>query len=274
MPKGNSFYDVLTRAVEYFSEHGFTSAEQLAYWQDQLRRAAERSMAPTSAQQHMLRQALRAIFRRLVERGEVLKWHRGVERYTLARVAPQLRAELARRILASADLIKLNREAVIQKTLQRFSGWATSIPAGGSEVVRKQKTKDAIRTGLGGLAFEERRVLIDQGHKLTAAISQTVAVGAGAIAGTWRSHYKQPGYDYREDHKERDGNIYTLRGNWALEKGLMKPGPAGYYEDVTAVGEEVFCRCWMVWTYHLRSLPSEMVTAKGKSELERVKITV
>ena len=127
---------------------------------------------------------------------------------------------------------------------------------------------------LGGLAFEERRVLIDQGHKLTAAISQTVAVGAGAIAGTWRSHYRQPGYDYREDHKERDGLLYTLRGNWALEKGLMKPGPAGYYEDVTAVGEEVFCRCWMVWFYNLSSLPPDMLTAKGKSELARVRISV
>ena len=241
MAASDSFYDVLTRAVNDLTEHGFDSVERLQFWQDQLRRAAERSMTPPTVLQRMLNEALRAIYRRLVEKGGALKYHRGVERFTLARVAPHLRSELDRRILASADLIKLNREQTIARTLQRFSGWATSIPKGGSEQVRKTETKENIRRGIAGEPFESRRVLIDQGHKLTAAINQTIAEGGGALALVWRSHWRQVGYDYREDHKERDGQVYLLRGTWAQERGLIKPGQAGYYDAVTAVGEEVFC---------------------------------
>jgi len=50
-----------------------------------------------------------------------------------------------------------------------------------------------------------------------------------AIALIWHSNWRQAGYDYREDHKERDLEIYTLRPNWALERGFMKASPAGLY---------------------------------------------
>jgi hypothetical protein len=270
----NSFYDVLTRAINDLVEHGFDSVDRIAFWQDQLARAARRNLTSPAVLQQMLKNAMESVFRRLVERGGVLKYHQRVERFMLERVKPQLRAELDRRILASADLIKLNREATIQKTLQRFSGWATSIPAGGSEVINKPKTKEKIRAGLAGLPFEERRVLIDQSHKLVASISQTMALGSGAIAGIWRSNYRQPGYNYREDHKERDNQVYLLRDNWAQERGLVKVGPVGYYDEITAAAEEPFCRCYMIWIYALRDLPTSMLTVKGRSELERTRIDV
>ena len=269
---GNSFYEVLSRAIADFSEHGFDSADRLAFWQDQLRRSAERNMKSTTQLHETFRNAMRAVFRRLVERGGVLKYHRRVERFMLERIKPQLRAELERRIFASADLIKLNRNATIEKTLQRFSGWASSIPAGGSEAVNKTQANESIRKGLVGLPFEERRVLVDQSHKLSAAISHTMAQGSGAIAGMWRSNYRQPGYNYREDHKERDGEVFLLRGNWAQEKGFVKPSAAGYYDEVTAAAEEPFCRCYIVWLYALRDLPSEMLTAKGKEILAKTRV--
>ena len=274
MAGGDSFYEVLTRAINDFVQHGFDSVDRVAFWQDQLARAARRNMTSSNMMHQMLKNAMNAVFRRLVERGGVLKYHRKVERFMLERIKPQLRAELDRRILASTDLIKLNREQTIAKTLQRFSGWATSIPAGGSEVINKPRAKENIRKGLVGLPFEERRVLIDQSHKLTAAISRTMAEGSGAIAAVWRSNYRQPGYNYREDHKERDGEVYLLRDNWAQEKGLVKPSAAGYYDEITAAAEEPFCRCYIIWIYALRDLPATMLTAKGKSELERTRIDV
>ena len=176
--------------------------------------------------------------------------------------------------MASAQLIKLNRTAAIEKTLQRFSGWSTSIPKGGSDVVDKLKVKGDIRKSLAQLPFEERRVLVDQGHKFTASLSEILATNSNALAGEWHSHWKQLNYNYRPDHKERDRKVYVVRDNWALKAGLMKAGAVGYTDDITRPGEEVFCRCFYRWIYNLRDLPPEMLTLKGSKELERVRATI
>lgn len=272
LPAGDSFYDVLTAAVNDLGEHGFDKVQRVAYWTEQLRQAAARSTHSAQYLEEMLRNALGAIYRRLAERGEVLKRHPGVGRFTLDRVRPELRAELDRRILAAANLIRLNRDEAIQKTLHRFQGWATSIPDGGSDAIERLKVKGELAKSVRGLPFAERRVLIDQGHKLTASINRTVAEGGGAIALVWHSHWRQPGYNYREDHKERDEHVYLLRDSWARERGLVRPGPAGYYDEVTAVGEEPFCRCFATYLYHLRQLPEEMLTVKGRDTLAKVRV--
>ncbi len=263
------FYDVLSAAVNDITEHGFDTAGRLEYWTAQLRHAAEHAATPLWRMEEMLRAGLGAIYRRLVDRGGVARYHHGIERFTLQRITPQLRTELDRRILASANLIKLYRQQAIDKTLQRFQGWSTSIPAGGSDAQNKRESSRDIRKSLASLPFEERRVLIDQGHKLAASIGAVVAQEGGAIALTWKSHWRQAGYNYREDHKDRDGDVYLIRGNWASKQGFVKPGSAGYYEDVTAVGEEINCRCYAEYIYSLRALPNEMITKKGVEELAK-----
>jgi len=163
----------------------------------------------------------------------------------------------------------LNKEEAIAKTLRRFSGWATSVPVGGSDIVDKVDVKKAVTKSIKVLPFVERRVIIDQGHKFRASLSEIVARDNKAIAARWHSHFKEAGYDFREDHKERDSKVYLVRGNWAQEKGLVKVGTDGYFEDVTAPGEEVNCRCWVTWVYSLRQLPEQMLTVKGKEALQR-----
>lgn len=261
-----TFYEVVAAAVKDLTEHGFDSEGRIEFWTQQLREAAERSARPAAQMEEMLRAGLGAMYRRLVDRGEVARYHPGVARFTLERVRPALRAELDRRILAASKLIKLNREEAIAKTLQRFRGWSTSLPPGPAKADKPEARKD-LKKALASLPFVERRVLIDQGFKLRASISEVLARDGAALAGTWHSHYRQAGYDYREDHKERDGEVYLLRGTWALAEGLIKPGPAGYYDSVTSVGQEVYCRCWMTWLYHLRDLPPAMLTWKGTERL-------
>lgn len=265
---GETFNDVLTAAVADFAEHGFDSAERLAYWQARLKQAAELSMTPDDVMDQMLQRALRDIFEREIERGGILKLHPGADRFTLSRVKPHLRAELDRRILVSADLIRLNKTKVVQQTLQRFAGWATSIPLGGSDQVKKGEEKARIRKSLSGLPFEERRVLIDQGHKLNSSLSEILAQDGGAIAGKWHSRWRQAGYDYREDHKDRDEVIFVVRGSWAFEQGLAKPAGRRYVDQITRPAEEPFCRCKYQWLYTLRELPPDMVTAKGREALQ------
>ena len=270
--------EVLTAAMKDFEENGYTSQEQLNRWIEELRAAIAATLSPQSKMEEMLREALRALYQRLVENGAVLRSHPGVERFTLQRVAPQLRAELDRRILASAQLIKLNRTEMIEKTLRRFSGWATSIPKGGSETVDRRETKEEIAKPMRSLPFTERRVLIDQGHKLNASISAVLATASGAIAARWFSHYGQRNYNYREEHKERDSyhkdrndKVFLIRNSWAHEQGLVKPGEMGYTDEVDQPAVKIFCRCRWVFLSNLRQLPDELLTAKGRQSLEEAR---
>lgn len=263
--------EVLTAAVNDLAEHGFDSMARVDGWLLRIRAAAAAEFTPEADVARLINQTLEQVYRRQVEKGGLLRMHPGVSRYTIERLRPQLRAELSRRVMASAQLIRMNRSAAIERTLQRFSGWATSVPAGGSEVVEKREVKADIRKPMAQLPFHERRVAIDQGHKFTAALSETVATNTGAIAGLWHSHWRQPGYRYRPDHKERDLHVYAVRDNWAIERGLMNKGD-GYTDDMTRPAEEPYCRCFYQWIYALRDLPASMRTKKGDAELERVRL--
>lgn len=262
-----SFYETIREAVRFTATYGYESEQALNIWLDRIKRAAVGSLTPIDVVEKHLRSTLRAVYDRNVQDRGLLRRHRGVSAFTIDKVKPELRAELDRRIAASANLIKLNRQQAIDKTLQRFAGWATSVPAGGSNVVEKQEEVTRLRKEMAKLNYEERRVAIDQGHKLAATINDVIAVGGGAIAAVWHSKFRQPGYDARPDHKERDSSVYAIRGCWALEKGLMKPGASGYTDQITQPAEEPFCRCSYQYLYALRDLPKDMLTEKGKSAL-------
>lgn len=258
-----TFFAEVTEAVNHFKQYGFTSQTQLDQWVARLRRSALLQLRTPAETERELKRVLTDRYRGLVTQGGVLRNMPELKRVNIDRVKPKLRAELDRRIMASANLIKLNREAAIDTTLRRFQGWATSIGPGGSRAVDVKEEKTDIRKALGKMPFQERRVVIDQTHKLVATINDIVATGNDALALTWNSPFRRPGYDFRPDHKARDQLVYTIRGNWALAQGKMKVGPAGYYDEVTHVGEEVFCSCWATYIFALRKLPPDMLTKAG-----------
>ena len=266
-----SYFEALTAAVDAMARDGYQSPEQLAYWTGVLRRAAIRSLRPEDQVEQDIRDALTATFRKQVDQGAVLRKMPGVQPYTIERVRPELRRELDRRIAASVDLIKLNRPKAIETTLSRFSGWASSLPAGEPGGIDRRETKAHIRKSLASESFEHRRVVIDQGHKLINAINTTVAVGGGALGAFWMSHKNQPGYNGRPDHNARDGRFFLLKGSWADQAGFVKPNSNGYTDDVVQPSVEVFCRCAWVWLFSLRSIPSECLTQKGHDALADAK---
>lgn len=264
-----SFAEAVTEAVREFATTGYRSEERLRYWLDELRAAAQRDMVPEERVAEDLRRALGAEYERLVERGELLRRNPAVSRFTLERVRPELRAELDRRIMASAELIKRNREEMMATTLRRFAGWATSVSIGGDEGIRKNPVKSHIRKALTSLPFAERRVAIDQGAKLASALTDTLATGGGALAGQWRQHHTR--YP-REVHTERNGRWYLVRDSWAHRAGLVKPIPEnGYVDEHERPGQLVYCRCTFLYVFTLRQLPDEMLTQRGRDELERVR---
>lgn len=266
-----TYFEVLTRAMRDIARHGYDSAARVDYWAEELRAAAERSLKPKWEVERLVRSGMAAAFRKYVDNGAVLKTNPGVSAYTLNNIRPELHAELSRRIAASVDLITINREQAIPKAMQRFKGWATSVPVGGeAKDLSKHRVKQKLelRKSLSSLPFEERRVIIDQNAKLISAVNSTVAVNGGAIGALWHSHIRQRGYNGRPDHNARDGKFFLVRGSWAHNAGLVKPGEDGYTDDVEQPAEFPFCRCSWQFVYSLRSLPAECLTLKGSAALK------
>lgn len=266
-----TYYETLTAAVNDIAQHGYDSEERVAYWSDAIRRAAERSLKPEAEVERLVREGMQAVFHKQVELGGVLRLNSGVTPFTLAQLRPELHAELQRRIAASVDLIKVNRPQAILKTQQRFRGWATSVPKGGSKDIKRVKQKGELRKALASLPFEERRVVIDQNAKLVSAINTTVALGGGAIGGVWHSHKWQRGYDGRPAHDARDGKFYLVRDSWAHQAGLVKPGRDGYTDEVEQPAELPYCRCSWEYKFSLRSVPPECLTEKGQKALHQAR---
>jgi hypothetical protein len=269
-----TFFQVISEAIREFEEFGFDSVERLNYWVERIRTSAVETLTPESVLNDELTRVLTGTYKRLIDDGQILKAHAGIPRFTVDKLKPKLRNELDRRLMVSRNLIKLNREQAVEKTVQRFAGWASSVPAGGSRAIETKDVKDNIRKALTSLPFEERRVNIDQSHKFVGALNEIIAVDGGAIAMRWNSQWRRRGYGYRIEHKERDQNVYLLRSSWAIEKGLVKPGPDGYYDDITKVGEEVYCSCFATWIYNLRDLPSGCITKKGEASLVEARANI
>jgi hypothetical protein len=276
------FQQVIREAVAYFSRHGYASEAALDEWARKIEAAAKDSLVSPERASEQIAAHLGAVYKRMERRipAHLRKlqsssarpmgpdmFFRRVETYP--QLAYKMRTELDRRIQASADLIKIRRPEAIAATLRRFKGWATSIPPGGTPSPPKKEI-ELLTKEFRKVRFETNRLNIDQGHKLNSALNATFATGTGAIAGVWHSNWKQLHYNYREDHKERDQQVYAIRGNWALDAGLMKPGPAGYSDEITQPAEEVYCRCWYQYLYNLNALPDDMLTDKGRKALEAV----
>jgi len=266
----DSLIETLRLAVADFIKFGYDTQERLDYWTRRLQQTIQGSLMPEHELRRKLTDQLAQIFDKTVKRDRLFKRHKGISEFTVQTLKPTLRKELDKRILASANLIRLNREASIQRTLQRFSGWATSIPTGGSRVETYKNLDPKLKRAFASLPFEERRVIIDQGHKLVSAVNQIMAEDGGAIAGVWNSHYHQAGYDYREDHKQFDLDShkrpFVVRDNWAIRDGLMKnKGP--FTDQIEQTGEAPFCRCFYTHLYSLRDIPTDMLTKAGLEKL-------
>jgi len=264
-----TFFEVINSAIADFLKHGFDDVKRLDHWLLQIRMSAQAHLMSEREMQHRMEKALRGVFERLVTKNGLVS--KDVSKYDITKLSGKLRAELDRRIIASANLIKDDREQSIHMVLRRFEGWATSIPSGGTKVKPTPKEKSAIKKGMSDIGFKQRRVIIDQTHKLIANINEIVAIDNGAIAARWHSHWKQMNYDYRKDHKERDSKIYAVRESWAVKEGYISP-INGYTDDITSPGEEVFCRCNYVYLYNLRQV-KDLLTKKGLMALQSPKNT-
>lgn len=268
-----TFYETVAAAIKDFAKHGYDSQERLEYWRRLIEQAAASAFVSMDEVERDVRKTMTLAYHRMVTRGGLLRRMPEISAYTIQKLTPALQSELNRRIISSIDLIRLNRPVAIAKTVQRFSGWATSVPEGGFPSDVRKGTykyvdiKSDVQKSMTSLPFEERRVIIDQNAKLISAINTTVAEAGGAIAAIWQSHKHQKGYDGRPKHNERDGSMFLVRDSWVIEKGLVKRGAGEYTDSIEQPGEFVFCRCSWIYIFNLRDLPADWLTKKGTETL-------
>lgn len=199
-----------------------------------------------------------------------------------------LERELESSIGKSLSLITNNRALMIQHMVNKFEGWASSVPVGkppekiGDKYVYNHGKKVWYRPGVDvkesikKLARNEKykvdRVLIDQTHKLVSNINDVFATKNGAIAAKWDITHTKTGvggrpYEHRPEHVQRDKTIFLIKDSWADQQGLVKP-VHGYTTDIEQPGELPFCRCSYVYIYNIKSLPEEFLTVKAKKMLQ------
>ncbi len=261
----SEFQQVLAEAINEFADTGYISKERLDYWMGRLRLLADQSLRPSEDQIQIIRNGLEKMFSKHLRKAP--KSHPQLSVRDITSIEPELRPILERRIMASAALIKLNRQQAIDMTMRRFSGWASSMPLGGTRDVKKSKVKTDISKPLRSASYETRRLLIDQGHKMAANINKTVADQYGALAYEWQHIEPFPGYDSRPEHLKRNTHIYLIRGSWAHQQGLVKKH-GQWADEIDQPAEAINCRCAAVYLYSLRDLPEEALTEKGKAALK------
>jgi hypothetical protein len=259
-----AFHEVLAHAISEIAATGYVQPDRIDYWAARLRNAAEQALGAEEVINRDTARRLGAVYDRLIERGKIVERVPEVSRFTLVQVKPKLRAELDRRIIASADLIKMDRRGAVEHTLDRLRGWSTSIPPGGDDTIDKRQVRATLGKPISEFKYARRRVDIDQSHKLIANISEIVANDAGAIAGIWHDHGEHDkAYDARKEHLARAGKIFLVRDSWAHKQGLLR-AVNGFTDEIDRPAQLVFCRCFYQWLTSLRRLPDEFLTRAGQ----------
>ncbi len=257
----NEFEAVLSAALKDMADHGYDSPARVRLWLGKLRTALVNAGVSEAVAQRRFRAAMGKIYDKA--RKPTPSRHVGLEPRSVGNIEYHLRPVFEARVSAGLNLIKLKRTDAIDATVKRFEGWATSLPVIPNYHNDLAKARKSISKPFRQMSYEDRRLTIDQSHKLLSAISQTIADQNGAVAGKWR-HVHETAYDARPAHEARDGKVYLVRGSWAAERGLVKRRGVDFTDEITQPAEEPFCRCWWVWIYNLDDLPPELLTAKGR----------
>ncbi|MHB8388164.1 MAG: hypothetical protein ACYDBH_01125 [Acidobacteriaceae bacterium] len=264
-----NFRVILQDAIRHFSETGYKHQDDIARWLGILRSACDRALGNDIDTRVRVRASLNGLYARHVRPEALAQRMPGVSRFTIERIKPALHAELDRRILASVGLIKLRRDDAVRKTLARFQGWATSIPAGGSKATDMREVADDVGKSVAQVKYEWRRVTIDQGAKMLANIHEIVAMQSDAIGGVWHDQGEhRANYDAREEHLKRTGEFFLFRDSWAIRDGYIKRGKHKFMDEIERPGELPYCQCFYTYTNLLADVPPECLTAKGKSAVD------
>jgi hypothetical protein len=146
------------------------------------------------------------------------------------------------------------------------------VPSGGTKDKAIKGRIAGIKKELRSLAKWDLLFCTYKARNFPAEIEHIFVLTGNPLAAIWRYSDLDAQGEYQKtyNHQQRDGRVYAVRGCWAIEKGLMKVGPAGYLDAISRPGQELGCMCSFQWVTGVRRLPRDMITDKGRSELDRV----
>jgi len=154
------------------------------------------------------------------------------------------------------------RQRELLAALNTFEQWALSIPLGGTKEKSFRDEARSVRLELKSFSKWDKYFAQVKSRNFMNEINRIIAEFNGAIAARWhfRSLCEEP------MHKERDGEIYLIRGNWASEKGFIDDHKTKFTESLSLPGNDG-CMCSYCHLSGLRDLPAELLTPKGKDAL-------
>ena len=248
-------FEILEDARKEIS--GDPDMDQLTRWLDWVRSALQGEMPSDRVIFDLVHRYMTARYATITR--SVKKRHALPRSFSPDMIAAEYRHYLRDRITASVELIKLNRDEEIERQTRRFAGWATGASLSDKSDDDFNELKKSTRKSIAGMTFIRRRVCTDQGHKLMAAIDDTIALQYGAVAREWRHVIPHSGYQSREEHLERDHRIYAIRGIDGV-----KAGKDGYVDELPdQPGELPYCSCFYRSIYDVDELPREMRSVAG-----------
>lgn len=115
----------------------------------------------------------------------------------------------------------------------------------------KRKLKQYRSNGLDS-SLKDAKTLLNTADHLN-------AIDNNAIAAIWRARQCS-------EHASKNGEVYAIKGSWALKKKMMEVGPNGYLNDTPLPRS---CGCYLTYIYNLRSLPDNMLTANANKILKK-----
>ncbi|HAT3917707.1 TPA: hypothetical protein I9Y23_001321 [Kluyvera ascorbata] len=115
----------------------------------------------------------------------------------------------------------------------------------------KRKLKQYRSNGLDS-SLKDAKTLLNAADHLN-------AIDNNAIGAIWRARQCS-------EHASKNGEVYAIKGSWALKKKMMKVGPSGYLNDIPLPRS---CGCYLTYIYNLRSLPDNMLTANTNKILKK-----
>ena len=151
-------------------------------------------------------------------------------------------------------------------------GFLEKVPVNGTKDKTIKSEIVGIKKELRYLVKWDRLFYTYKARSLSSEIENIFAIAENPIAAIWNYSNLDARGEYKNtyNHEQRDGQVYAVRGSWAIEKGLMMCGAAGYLDKISKPGQELGCMCSLKWVTSVRSLPDSMITGKGRSELNRV----
>jgi hypothetical protein len=170
---------------------------------------------------------------------------------------------------SQADIYLSDQIGQFQAMLREF---LKQVPIGGSKDKAIKSRIAEIKKELRPLAKWDRLFYIYKARSFPAEIEHIFVLAGNPLAAIWHYSDLDAQGEYRKtyNHQQRDGRVYAIRGNWAIEKGLMKVGAAGYLDEISRPSQELGCMCSLQWVTSVRRLPDDMITGNGRAELKRV----